>query len=101
MNRNIPIKTAFDSLSEALVGTSDGILFPDGTQIPSNTQQPAAALNMGRLLAEAVQRMRPPKQTWASMRTRNVWALRDGKLYEASRAGFRATLPGSPVSINF
>jgi hypothetical protein len=92
---NAPIKTAFDIMSEALanVSLSDGIIFPDGTQITSNTQQPSFA-PIGRLLAGAVQRMRPPKQTWVSMRTRNMWALRDGKLYEASRAGFRATLPG-------
>ena len=96
--QNSQSRTLFDilKLASAEITFSDGILVPKGQnknqRLPINS---TAYVNMERILRSMIPLMKMPRQMWSDPRTHNSWALRGGKLYEISHAGFRPTLPNS------
>ena len=96
--QNSQSRTLFDilKLASAEITFSDGILVPEGQN--KNQRPPinrTAYVNMERILRSIIPLMKMPRQMWSDPRTHNSWALRGGKLYEISHAGFRPTLPNS------
>ena len=93
--KNSQSQTLFDimRLAFAEITMSDGILVQEGLR--GGPMNRAASVNMERILRSMVPLIKMPQQVWGDPRTHNMWALRGGKLYETSHAGFRPTLPNS------